>query len=119
MLFPLTISMFLAAPLGGRLTDRFGERTGIRTDYASSFHDRLPDEVETRLFRITQEALTNVARHSGASEVLVELHRVEDRVALSIEDNGHGIQRNTNPKGPSLGMTGMRARAAPGSVVRK
>lgn len=94
------------------VTDRFGERTGIRTDYASSFHERLPDEVETHLFRITQEALTNVARHSGASEVTVELHTQDGRVHLSIEDNGHGIQSNLNPKGPSLGMTGMRARAA-------
>jgi len=94
------------------LTDRFGERTGIRTDYASTFHDRLTEEVETHLFRITQEALTNVARHSGASRVLVELFAEGGSVRLSIEDNGRGISDNAVTARASLGMTGMRARAA-------
>lgn len=95
------------------VTDRFGERTGVHTDYASSFHDRLPDEMETHLFRITQEALTNIARHSGATEVSVRLNAADERVNLSIEDNGHGLKKNpAHPKSPSLGMTGMRARAA-------
>lgn len=94
------------------LTDRFGERTGIRTDYASTFHGRLADEVETHLFRITQEALTNVARHSGASRVMVELLVEGDRVRLAIEDNGRGLDDDASALRSSLGMTGMRARAA-------
>jgi signal transduction histidine kinase len=94
------------------LTDRFGERTGIRTDYASTFHDRLPEEVETHLFRITQEALTNVARHSGATRVIVELFIEDNHVRLSIEDNGRGLSDAAGMTRSSLGMTGMRARAA-------
>lgn len=94
------------------LTDRFGERTGIRTDYASTFHDRLADEVETHLFRITQEALTNVARHSGATQITVELLAEGDNVRLSVEDNGRGIDDDASATHASLGMTGMRARAA-------
>ena len=103
------------------LTDRFGERTGVDVDYESSFHDRLSDEVETHLFRITQEALTNVARHSGATAVRVALDSADGQVHLRIEDNGRGI-RNTplHPvRGPSLGMTGMRARAAQAGGVFK
>jgi signal transduction histidine kinase len=94
------------------LTDRFGERTGIRTDYASTLHYRLPEEVETHLFRITQEALTNVARHSGATRVVVELYVEGDRVRLSVEDNGRGLSGSAVMSRSSLGMTGMRARAA-------
>lgn len=94
------------------LTDRFGERTGIHTDYSSTFHDRLPDETETHLFRITQEALTNVARHSGATRVTIELATEGDRVRLSIEDNGRGLSEDAGKLRASLGLTGMRARAA-------
>ena len=57
------------------LAERFGQRTGIEVDYKSSFDGRLPDETETHLFRIVQEALTNVARHSGATRVTIELAR--------------------------------------------
>lgn len=101
------------------LTDGFAQRTGINTTYASTFHDRLDDQTETHLFRMAQEALTNVARHSGAGRVTVELDRIGergDRVRLAIEDNGRGLPPaaaagQNEPARPSLGMTGMRARA--------
>ena len=48
------------------LGEGFAARTGIEANFDSSFSGRLPDETETHLFRIAQEALTNVARHSGA-----------------------------------------------------
>ena len=92
------------------LTDGFAQRTSITTDYASTFHGRLTDETETHLFRMAQEALTNVARHSGATRVTIELHRAGGSVRLSIEDNGRGLPESA-PARPSLGMTGMRARA--------
>jgi two-component system sensor histidine kinase UhpB len=93
------------------LTDGFEQRTGIRTTYACSFAGRLDNEVETHLFRIAQEALTNVARHSGATETRVELHPREESLILSIEDNGCGMRKDERPKQPSIGLTGMRARA--------
>ncbi len=92
------------------LADGFAQRTGTATDYASTFHDRLDDDTETHLFRITQEALTNVARHSGATRVSIELYREGELVRLAIEDNGRGLPQS-QPTRPSLGMTGMRARA--------
>lgn len=93
------------------LSEKFSERTGIRVSYASSFSGRLPDESETHLFRIAQEALTNVARHSGASAVDIELSRRDGYIWLTIADNGKGLQKNSAAMKPSIGMVGMRARA--------
>ena len=53
----------------GGSSDSFGERTGIGIRYSSSFAGRLDGTIETQLFRIAQEALTNVARHANATQV--------------------------------------------------
>jgi signal transduction histidine kinase len=90
------------------LSERFGQRTGIEVDYRSSFHERLADQTETHLFRIVQEALTNVARHSGATRVAIELERNGNRVHLTVKDNGHGFN---GERSAGLGLVGMRARA--------
>jgi signal transduction histidine kinase len=92
------------------LCEGFMQRTGIEVAYQSNYHSRLPDEMETHLFRIAQEALTNVARHSGAAAVRMELYSDPDDIRLTIADNGKGIQKAPS-NGQSLGMTGMRARA--------
>jgi len=92
------------------LCEGFMQRTGIEVTYQSNYHLRLPDEMETHLFRIAQEALTNVARHSGAATVRMELYSDTDDIRLTIADNGKGIQK-TPSNTQSLGMTGMRARA--------
>ena len=95
------------------LTDGFAQRTGITTRYASTFEGRVSDDIETHVFRIAQEALTNVARHSGASEVAIHLSRADGRLRLTVEDDGRGMPEDTSaPRGPSLGLVGMRARAA-------
>jgi signal transduction histidine kinase len=90
------------------LSERFGQRTGIEVDYQSSFHERLADQTETHLFRIVQEALTNVARHSGATRVAIALERNGNRVHLKVKDNGHGFNGG---RSAGLGLVGMRARA--------
>lgn len=92
------------------LVARFAERTAIVVHYDSNFDGRLRDEDETHLFRIAQEALTNVAKHSGATRAGVTLHHAGERVTLVIEDNGRGLVA-AHPAKPSLGMVGMRARA--------
>jgi signal transduction histidine kinase len=91
------------------LTERFAQRTGVEVNYRTTFEDRLPDETETHLFRIVQEALTNVARHSAATRVEIELQREGDRVHLRMKDNGHGFKNGNAPGG--LGLVGMHARA--------
>jgi len=90
-------------------------RTGIATELHTlgSFDDRLPPDVETTLYRIAQEALTNVARHSQASTVDVILERRSEQVLLVIEDDGIGFEPDNAiaPKG-GFGLFGMRERAA-------
>ena len=93
------------------LSERFSERTGVRVNYKSTFQGRLADETETHLFRIAQEAFTNIARHSGASTVQLQLDVDMTSVELSVEDNGRGLRGGDTPYAPSLGLTGMRARA--------
>ena len=93
------------------LADGFMERTGIAVVFTSNFSGRLSDETETHLFRIGQEALTNVARHSGATKVEIRLMAEDNTIHLSIGDNGRGLPVEVEPGRKGLGMTGMRARA--------
>ncbi len=93
------------------LVTRFSERTGIPVEYRAEFKDRLPDETETHLFRIVQEALTNIARHSAATQVAIHLRPEADRVRLTIHDNGKGFPARQSAHRAGMGLSGMRARA--------
>ncbi len=93
------------------LCERFEERNEIGVQYSSSFHGRLPPQIETHMFRIAQEALTNVARHSGASLVMVRLHEEARTVTLTIKDNGKGLPASGEIRRGAFGLTGMQARA--------
>jgi signal transduction histidine kinase len=92
------------------LAEGFASRTGIEVDVDSTYSGRLPDEAETHLFRIAQEALTNVARHSGARHVRIRLESVDGEIRLSIQDDGRGLGA-ARSDGRGLGLIGMRARA--------
>ena len=87
---------------------RYSQRTGIRVQYDSNFSERLKDELETHLFRIAQETLTNVSRHSNATRVRLELMREGNHIRLSISDNGEGFDLASTRRG--LGLAGMRTR---------
>ena len=92
------------------LCEGFGQRTAIDVTCEVPFTGRLPDGAETHLFRIAQEALTNVARHAGARHVHLRLEQTDQQVSLRIADDGCGISATpSNPRG--LGLIGMRARA--------
>lgn len=93
------------------LAEGFAVRTRIEVAYESSLEERLHTELETHLFRIAQEALTNIARHSGASRVVMTFKPENDRVVLRIEDNGRGLLPGSELPRQSLGFSGMRARA--------
>jgi len=97
--------------------DGFAKRSGM--EVAVTLPDnpvRWPDTVEILLFRVLQEALTNVHRHSGASTAQVEMCVHPEHVSLRISDNGQGIspdalQRfNDTGLGMGVGLTGMRER---------
>lgn len=93
------------AALGRSLT----AETGIRV-HVDAAHAPLPPHIETELFRIVQEALANVRRHAGATEVEITLTAGPRRVRLAIRDNGHGFAPESVPEG-RLGLVGMRERA--------
>jgi signal transduction histidine kinase len=101
----------LAAALE-RLVQTFTEATGIPGHLESSLRDeRLPSEVETTLYRIVQESLTNVVKHAGARHVSIVVMR-RDRVATAIiEDDGEGFDPGDAPD-RGIGLLGMRERVA-------
>jgi signal transduction histidine kinase len=95
--------------------DGFESRSGIRAQLVHErMDDRLPPDVELCVYRVVQEALTNVARHSGASSCTVSLLRREGVLHVTIEDDGHGMRPSAAP-GPEgrrgLGLIAMRERA--------
>ena len=91
--------------------ERFMQRTGIDVQFESNLSMRLADETETQLFRIAQEALTNIARHSGATGVAISLRHEGGKVRLRISDNGRGLPEERSAASSGIGMTAMRARA--------
>ncbi len=93
------------------LRDEFVERHGIACSlFADESELRLDDAASTAIFRIVQEALTNIARHAGASNVTMYLYRIDSQLLVSIRDDGRGIQAADFDKAQSLGLIGMRER---------
>jgi len=90
----------------------FEQRSGIHCELTSALDEtKLDADRSTAAFRILQEALTNVARHAGATEVMVELTTDIERFMLTVQDNGQGIQEDQQSGTTSLGLFGMRERA--------
>ena len=93
----------------------FSKRTNIRAQLIHErMTDRLPADVEVCVYRIVQEALTNVARHSGATSCTVSLIRRENILQAAVEDDGRGLASMTGRTPDArrgLGLIGMRERA--------
>lgn len=70
----------------------------------------LDDDYSTAIYRIVQESLTNIARHAQASNITVALHRIDSQLAISIQDDGRGIEEADMDKASSFGLLGMRER---------
>ncbi len=88
----------------------FKDRTGITCTLVNHVVDlTLDGDVSTAIFRIVQEALTNVARHSGARNAHVEIKREPDGLRIEVRDDGCGIVATRD--GSSLGLVGMKERA--------
>ncbi|HLH09739.1 MAG TPA: response regulator [Terriglobales bacterium] len=93
------------------LTKRSGME--VSTDIQPGDFPRLAAEMETTIFRIIQEALTNVLRHSGANKVTVSLIDGPNRLTVAVRDNGKGISDKVmefRPDGVGIGIGGMRQR---------
>ena len=97
------------------LLEVWSQRTGVKAELHTRGVEepRLPSEVEITLYRIVQEALTNVMKHAGATRVSVVLNRQDGTVAAVIEDDGRGFDLEEKKPGgrPGLGLVGMQERA--------
>ena len=92
---------------------KFEEQTGIACGLASSHDDfGLDDKTSIAVFRIVQEALTNAARHSGASRVAISLGENADEMLLTVQDNWHGFAAASPADRKTFGLLGMRERVA-------
>jgi two-component system, NarL family, sensor histidine kinase DevS len=107
---PKALDDFGLVPALERLIETFCEHTGIDVQLEARIgNDRLPEEVETTLYRLIQEALTNVVKHAQAHTVSILLTRRESAVSALIEDDGRGFDP-TRVRDDALGLVGMRER---------
>jgi signal transduction histidine kinase len=93
-----------------RLAESYREQSGLRVDLEAQLGDeRLPREVETALYRIIQEALTNIVKHAGASRVSILLTQRDGTAVAVLEDDGSGFETKAI-RTDGLGLVGMRER---------
>jgi signal transduction histidine kinase len=94
-----------------RLVHTFGEQTGIKVDLVAQLADeRLASDVETALYRMVQEALTNIAKHAQAASVSIVIGRSAAAVSAVVEDDGRGFDTAARREG--MGLDGMQERLA-------
>jgi PAS domain S-box-containing protein len=113
LLHPPTLDL---AGLGSAIewySDGFSERSGIKVDLeVSPSLDRLPQDLELTIYRLVQEGLTNIHRHSGSKWAGIQLVQRPDRITLEIADRGRGMAAisTENPMHPGVGISGIRER---------
>jgi two-component system, NarL family, sensor kinase len=111
---PLLDESGIAAALGWYI-DGLQQRTPLKIALTiSEDFGRLPRDIEIALFRIVQESLTNVLRHSGSDMAAIRIARVDGNVTLQVQDRGKGISARKlaeiNRAGSGVGIRGMRDR---------
>lgn len=99
----------LAVALKTRL-ESVEARSGIHTEFQVMSERRLPLAIEAELYRIAQEALTNVVRHSQADSVNVTLYYGKDRFKMKVQDNGIGFDPEKANEGGGMGLRGIKER---------
>ncbi|MGA6987256.1 MAG: MEDS domain-containing protein [Terriglobales bacterium] len=117
LLHPPTMDAAGFASAARWYVEGYGQRSGLNVTLdAPTDLGRLPDEIELALFRVLQEALTNVHRHSGASAAEVQVRHEAEQVVLEIKDNGRGIPEEllshfrATGAGTGVGIAGIRER---------
>jgi len=93
-------------------TKDFSKMTGIQVTLDLPESLRLTPERENAVFRIVQEALTNVAKHAHAEAVSIVLRKTQREVLLTVSDNGQGLAQSVQPHQNSFGIIGMQERAS-------
>ncbi|MFN8452861.1 MAG: ATP-binding protein, partial [Anaerolineae bacterium] len=95
----------------GDLLDQYGDEWNLEIEYEVVGGDRpLPVRLEAALYRMAQEALTNIVRHARASHVCVHFTTMPDQIELIIEDDGQGFDTEALEKG-RFGLVGLNERA--------
>ena len=108
---PLVLDDLGLGPAIKALADDFSERTSITCSFENAaLRNRLDQEAKTALYRIAQEAFTNIERHSEASSVSVLLRGSQQGVILRITDNGKGLPSRQEPPATGLGLRNMQER---------
>ena len=109
---PMMLDDLGLVPTVRRYADAFKEQTSLDVSVTVTGNERrLEPYLEVMMFRALQELLGNTARHSQASQVKVMLDMGEDRVRISVDDNGRGFDPETIQQGNSLGLKLIRERA--------
>jgi signal transduction histidine kinase len=109
---PSALDDFGLVPAVERLASTVSEQSGPIVDVEAQLgEERLPPEVETALYRIVQEALTNVVKHASAARVSITLVRKGRSALVVVEDDGRGFDVEATRPG-ALGFVGMRERVA-------
>jgi two-component system, NarL family, sensor histidine kinase DevS len=109
---PKALDDFGLTPALERLAQSYSETTGIEVQLQARLgQERLPPDVETTLYRIVQEALTNVVKHAEAHKVSILLARRDGSAMAVIEDDGRGFEPEAS-RGDGIGLLGMRERVA-------
>lgn len=107
---PKALDDFGLVPALERLVQTFAESSGIDVELEAQLGaGRLSEEVETTLYRIVQEALTNVVKHAEARKVSILLARRDSTAVAVIEDDGRGFESNIE-QGDGIGLLGMQER---------
>jgi two-component system, NarL family, sensor histidine kinase NreB len=94
----------------------FSQHYGMNVQFDCQLRKRPRIEVETTIYRIVQEALTNVGKYAGVSDAYVRLSEVEDAVEVVVEDKGQGFDREHAGRGVGLFSMEERARAVAGRL---
>jgi PAS domain S-box-containing protein len=92
---------------------RLARQTGIEITYRDNHLGNLPAHIQISIYRVVQEALTNIVKHSGATRVDVRLDNDAEKIRLKVTDNGRGFisgQPETTENKPGLGLTGIHER---------
>jgi len=117
LLRPSSLDDYGLIPSLDALVRNFAGRHQIAATFAADgLPDRFPPDIETAVYRIAQEALTNVARHARASRVEVVLAAEGGRLRLDVEDNGVGLAGRATAEGTGVISIRERVRALGGTV---
>lgn len=107
---PGTLDDLGLGPALKTLAEEFADRTGIETEFGTVvFRNRLADDAKIALYRIAQEALTNVERHASATKISIDVRGHSKGATLRVTDNGTGIDQ-PGARGQGLGLRNMQER---------